>query len=81
MLKNVPVEEKSVQEFIFIPFKKRAIWRERVSEVKINEITHSSRTQYMTQFFISELDLESYFLSVENPFTKKNLRKKTFFLG
>jgi hypothetical protein len=60
----VPVEVKSVQECILIPFKTRAIWRERVCKVKRNAANHSSTTQYTTEFSISELDLESFFESV-----------------
>jgi hypothetical protein len=65
-----PVEGKSVQECIFIPFKTRAIWREPVSELKVDATNHSSRTQYTTQFSISELDLESFFESVQKVFTE-----------
>ncbi len=64
------MEEESVRECILIPFKTRAIWRERVCKVKRNAANHSSRTQYMTQFSISELDLESVFESVKKVFTE-----------
>jgi hypothetical protein len=67
---RVPVEVKSVWECIFIPFKTRAIWRERVSELRVDATNHSSRTQYMTQLSISELDVESFFESVQKVFTE-----------
>ncbi len=65
-----PVEVKSVRECIFIPFKTRAIWRERVFKVKRNAANHSSTTQYMTQFSISELNLESFLEYVQKVFTE-----------
>jgi hypothetical protein len=87
----VPVEVKSVQECILIPFKTRAIWRERVCKVKRNAANHSSRTQYTTEFSISELDLrpEKNFsvrkrdLNISNQCKKrsKSIRKSGFLIS
>jgi len=68
--RQIPEKEESVQECILNPFKTRAIWRERVFEVKVDATNSSSRTQYMTQFSISELELESFFKSVQKVFTE-----------
>ncbi len=46
---RVPEKEESVQECILNPFKTRAIWRERVFEVKVDATSSSSRTQYIVR--------------------------------